>query len=253
MKTEEWKEQLMDYLYDEMEIREKVAFEAELAKNPALQAELEAIQSGKAIMGQLKDEEVSSPPFFQLHRNEKTPQIQGLKWFMAVAASLILLLLAAKYSDLEISNTNGEFRMAFGQEKQPDETIKKAEVQELISGALASYEEKLDAKRTEEMDKLLSANRTENKKLINNYLKAMVNSNTEMMQAYLKESNEQQQIYVENLLTDFAGYMEQQRKEDMDYLFAKMELMESDKELFKLETGQIINSLASNNEQETAY
>ncbi|MBK6265223.1 hypothetical protein JKA74_09245 [Marivirga sp. S37H4] len=254
MKTEEWKGQLMDYLYDEMEIEERKIFEAELAKNPALRKELEALQHGQAILSQLKDEDVSAPPFFNVHKNEiKLQQSTGLKWFMAVAASLLLLMVAGKFTGLEISNADGKFRMAFDQEKQLDETIREQEVKELISNALVSYEEKLETKRTEEMDSFIATNRAENKKLINNYLKAMENSNAEMMQAYWEESNQHQKVYMENLLTDFAGYMQKQRKDDMDYLFAKMELMESDKDLFKLETGQILNTLASNNGQETAY
>lgn len=126
----------------------------------------------------------------------------------------------------------------------------------MVNTALANYEQKLDAERKEdkqELESYLTQQSQQNKQLINNYLTGLQESNVEMMQTYWKESNEQQQIYTENLLSNFATYIDEQRREDMDYLFAKMDLMESDKDLFKIETGQMINSLASNQQEEQAY
>lgn len=254
MKTEDWKEKLMDYLYDEMETQERVAFEIELAQNEQLRAELQQLQSTRNITGRLDDETVSAPPFFQVHHTEKNhSKPQGIKWFMAVAASLLLLIVAAKFAGLQISSRQGEFKMAFGKAKQVETGIQKSDVDSLISTALASYEEKLQTQRKEDFQSYLAASKSDNRKIIKDYLTALETSNTAMMQAYWKESTQQQEVYLKTLLSDFAGYMEQQRENDMDYLIAKMELMESDKDLFKLETGQILNSLANNNTQETAY
>ncbi len=189
MKTEEWKAKLMDYLYDEMEPHEKIAFEKELEVNPTLREELSLLKNDQSTLAELKDEPVSAPPFFKVYKNGVSNNSGGLKWFMAVAASLLLLMVAAKLTGLEISNQKGEFRIAFGQKSQPDEQVDKSEIEHMVHLALTNYEEKLDA----------------------------------------------------------------ERKEDMDYLFAKMELMESDKDLFKIETGQLINSLANNQQEEQAY
>lgn len=257
MKTEDWKAKMMDYLYDELNPEDRKAFEEELAQNQELKDELEAFQSGKEIMGNWEDEKVSAPPFFNVHKTpEKNNSHNGFKWFLSIAASLLILMVAAKFTGLEISNQNEEFRIAFGNEIQPDNKVDKDEIQQMVNIALTNYEEKLDAERKEdkqELDNYLTQQSQQNKKLINNYLTGLQESNVEMMQTYWKESNEQQQIYTEKLLTNFADYIQEQRKEDMDYLFAKMELMESDKDLFKIETGQLINSLASNQQEEQAY
>ncbi len=257
MKTEDWKAKMMDYLYDELNPEDRKAFEEELAQNPELKEELEAFQSGKEILGNWEDEKVSAPPFFNVYKNlEKNNAQTGYKWFLSIAASLLLLMVAAKFTGLEISNQNGEFRIALGQEIRSDNQVDKDEIQQLVNLALTNYEEKLDAERKEdkqELESYLTQQSQQNKKLINNYLTGLQESNVEMMQSYWKESNEQQQIYTENLLTNFAEYIDEQRKEDMDYLFAKMDLMESDKDLFKIETGQMINSLASNQQEEQAY
>ncbi|MGM0579052.1 MAG: anti-sigma factor family protein [Bacteroidota bacterium] len=257
MKTEDWKAKMMDYLYDELNPEERKAFEEELAQNQELKEELEAFQSDKEILGNWEDEKVSAPPFFNIYKNpEKNNGQTGLKWFLSIAASLLILMVAAKFTGLEISNQNGEFRIALGQEIQSDNQMDKDEIQQLVNLALTNYEEKLDAERKEdkqELESYLTQQSQQNKKLINNYLTGLQESNVEMMQAYWKESNEQQQVYTENMLTNFAEYIDEQRKEDMDYLFAKMDLMESDKDLFKIETGQLINSLASNQQEEQAY
>lgn len=254
MKTEDWKEKLMDYLYDEMDAQERIAFETELAQNEQLRIELQQLQGTKNITSRLEDETVSAPPFFQVYHTEKNhSKPQGIKWFMAVAASLLFLMVAAKFTGLQVSNSQGEFRMAFGETKQVENGVQKSDVDSLISTALASYEEKLQTQRKQDFQSYLAASKNDNRKIIKDYLTALETSNTAMMQAYWKESTQQQEVYLKTLLSDFAGYMEQQRENDMDYLIAKMELMESDKDLFKLETGQILNSLANNNTQETAY
>lgn len=257
MKTEDWKAKMMDYLYDELNPEKRKAFEEELTHNPELREELAAFQSGKEILGSWEAEKVSAPPFFNVYKNpEKNNGQTGFKWFLSIAASLLILMVAAKFTGLEISNQNGEFRIALGKKIQPDNELDKEEIQQMVNLALTNYEEKLDAERKEdkqELESYLTQQSQQNKKLINNYLTGLQKSNVEMMQAYWKESNEQQQIYTENLLTNFAQYIDEQRKEDMDYLFAKMELMESDKDLFKIETGQMINSLANNQQEEQVY
>ena len=257
MKTEDWKSQMMDYLYDELNPEDRKAFEEELSRNSDLKEELEAFQSGKEMLHNWEDEKVSAPPFFAIYKSpEKNNSQNGFKWFVSIAASFLILMVAAKFTGLEISNQNDGFRIAFGQKKQAVDEIDKAEIQQMVNLALTNYEEKLDAERNEDMQELenyLTQQSKQNKNLISNYLTALQKSNIEVMQTYWKESNDQQQVYTEQLLSDFAEYVQEQRQEDMDYLFAKMELMESDKDLFKIETGQMINALANNQSAEEAY
>ncbi|HET8858505.1 hypothetical protein [Marivirga sp.] len=257
MKTEDWKAKMMDYLYDELNPDERKAFENELALNPELKQELEGFENAQHTIQKWEDKKVSAPPFFNVYKNkEKHHSQSSFKWFISIAASILILLLAARFTGLEINNHNGEFRIAIGQQISTANKIDEDQIQLMVNSALSTYEEKLDAKRQEdkqELENYLTKQSMENKQFINNYLTGMQESNVKIMQAYWKESNQQQQIYTETLLTNFAEYIDEQRKEDMNYLFAKMELMESDKDLFKIETGQMINSLANNQKEEKAY
>ena len=257
MKTEDWKAKMMDYLYDELNPAERKAFELQMAQNSELKAELEAFQTDKKVLENWEDEKVSAPPFFKVYKNPVRNNTQtGIKWVLSIAASLLILLIAAKVTGLEISSQNSEFRIAFGQKIQTKSQLDKTEIEQMVNLALINHEEKLaDGKKADKQDleNYLAQQSKQNEKLIGNYLIGLQQSNVEIMQTYWKESNEQQQMYTENLLANFVEYMEAQRKDDMAYLFAKMELMETDKDLFKIETGQMINSLASNQQEVQAY
>jgi ribosomal protein S17E len=165
-------------------------------------------------------------------------------------------MLAAKFTGLEISSQDNDFRIAFNQNSTDQNQLNQQEVQKMMGQVLANYEQKLEEKRVEDKQELqsyLAKQSNQNKAIIDNYLTSLQQNNLQLMETYWKESNEQQQVYTERLLSDFAEYVQEQRQEDMDYLFAKMELMESDKDLFKIETGQMINALASNQSAEEAY
>ncbi len=258
MKTEEWQAKLMDYLYDEMAPHEKLAFEQELKENSALKEELRLLENDQSTLSKWEDEPASAPPFFQVYqKSESKNKANGLKWFMAVAASIILLMVAARLTEFNVNyNADGKFQLAFGHFENTATEINASQVEDLISKSLASYDEKMEEERALERQDLknqLIASQDNQKQLVNNYVKALEDKHAQLMQVYWTENTKQQQVYMQNLLTDFAGYMEEQRSEDLNYIIAKLELMETDKELFKLETGEIINSLANNTENSRAY
>lgn len=259
MKTEEWKAKLMDYLYNEMAPHEKIAFEKELEANPALQKELELLKNDRSSLAEYEDEPVTAPPFFKVYKNGTASKNSGaLKWFATVAASLVLLMVAASITEFNVSyDPEGKFQLAFG--VLPDTgsaEVDAAQVEDLISKSLASYDKKMEAERIKERDSFknqLIASQNNQKVLVNNYVEALEEKHAQLMKVYWTENTKQQQIYMQNLLTDFAGYMEEQRNEDLSYIIAKLELMETDKDLFKLETGEMINALANNTKNTNTY
>ena len=223
MKTEDWKAKMMDYLYDELSPEDKDAFDTELAQNSELREELQSFQVGKNVLSYWGDEKISAPPFFNVYKNhEKNSSQTGLKWFLSIAASVVILMLAAKFTGLEISNRGEGFRIAFVEQANTENQLNKTQIQTMMRQVLNQYEQKLSIEREmdkKEMKNYLLQQATQNRKLVNNYLVGMQESNVEMMESYWKESNQQQQLYTEKLLTNFAEYVEDQRQEDMDYLF----------------------------------
>jgi hypothetical protein len=51
---------------------------------------------------------------------------------------------------------------------------------------------------------------------------------------------------MENMLVDFSNYLQEQRKQDMQFVQAKVNSLEKNNNQFKQETEQILTSLISN-------
>jgi hypothetical protein len=245
MKAEEWKVKIMDYLYDEMSREERTAFEKELNRNPKLLEELQELNGQREILQAVEEEEVDAPAFIGVNQNGKTTP-NPIKWFASVAATVLLFLLVGSATKVSIENTQEGFKIAFGQN---EDQIPKAKVNQLIAEALQQYDQKLalqQERQSESIQKQLASYKDANQLVLDEYVEQLSVSNTRMMSQYWKKNNEQQQIYMRNLMSDFASYMDEKRAEDIDYLIAKMELLESDKELYKIETSQYLNAMASN-------
>ena len=138
-------EKLMDYLYGEMTTSEKLAFEQELKNNPALKAELDALQGSRDFLADLPD---IQPPTKVV--TFKSRSVDWRKWAfpLSVAASFLLLL---KIVDFQAVKTKNGFAFSFGQVEQIEEkqvsvspnyaTV--AEVQALMENREVAYRQEL--------------------------------------------------------------------------------------------------------------
>ena len=66
------------------------------------------------------------------------------------------------------------------------------------------------------------------------------------MQDYFQLSTSEQKKYMETMLTDFSGYLQEQRKQDLQLVQTKMNYLEKNSNQLKQETEQILTSLISN-------
>jgi transcription initiation factor IIF auxiliary subunit len=85
-----------------------------------------------------------------------------------------------------------------------------------------------------------------------NSLNKIEKKNEQLMANYWQKNTSQQKQYMTSLMGDFTNYVEQRRSEDMQYLIAKINLLETDTDLLELETNQLKSSYAVNN-TEDAY
>src|SRR5690606_28677982 len=81
---------------------------------------------------------------------------------------------------------------------------------------------------------------------ISGYVASLKNENQQLVKDYFKLTTNEQQKYIENLLVDFAKYMNQQRTSDLEAIQLRMVNMEQNTSLFKEETEQIRASIISN-------
>src|SRR5215204_2741129 len=106
---------LMAYLYGELEGKEKELVEQYLLENAEARLELEKLKQLRHALGQVKDKEVIAPPIFV--GDSRQPFVWNAPYFktiVSIAASLLIVMLVGKFSGMQIGYTDSELRISFG-------------------------------------------------------------------------------------------------------------------------------------------
>ena len=256
---------LIAYLYGELNEKETEKLEAYFQLHPEELATLRSLGAVRSVMGNVQDKEVIAPPIFM--EDERVRPLWRSPFFkmtMGLAASLLFLLVAGKLLAPEISYSKGELRISFGERTEPiaaPSGLSEQQVNELISASLAKHNEKQAATRTDEQKKLMQTLVDFNSKKIDAMTKNVSQASQEQVRAFVANLQEQnlklmkdyfqlsatdQKKYTEKLLIDFSAYLQEQRKQDLQFVQNKMNYLEINNNQFKQETEQIITSLISN-------
>ncbi len=262
---------LMAYLYGELQGEEKKRVETYLSENPGAMKELQGMMDVRKILSVIEDKEVIAPPVVMEDPKQRyfwnTPY---LKTVISIAASLLLLLVAGKILDLRVSFSDNTANISFGEPvtksidtAQPGLTAQ--QVQDMINNSVQNNNQVVQASWTESQKKIdasIRKNMAINSEKFNDlvkqaskasegqissYVASLKNENQQMVKDYFKLTTNEQQKYIENLLIDFAKYMNQQRTSDLEAIQMRMVNMEQNTTLFKQETEQILASIISNN------
>lgn len=262
---------LISYLYGELQGEEKRQVERYLAEHPEALKEVESLAFVRKTLTNIPDKEVIAPPIvFDDHKTRyfwNTPFGRSL---MGIAASLTLILLVGKLTGLNASYTDNTFTIRFGEPKElpVTETVQPGlsayAVQEMIDQSLTRNNDQLQAQWTETQKKLDQSIRTNlasrsdadfNKLVqrvsaasedqIQQFALTLQAENASMIKDYLTLNSTDQRKYMEELLIDFAKYLEQQHRNDLQVLQARLNSIEQNTDLFKYETEQILTSIIS--------
>ncbi|MFT7382342.1 MAG: anti-sigma factor RsiW, partial [Roseivirga sp.] len=106
-------EELMAYLYDEIEPTLKAQIEAYLKDSPKAKEELEALESTRLIFSDLEDEALpNNIPLLIPQGNS-----EWLYWrkYVAIAATLLLLITFGWLSGFNVQSYENGFQIAFGE------------------------------------------------------------------------------------------------------------------------------------------
>lgn len=262
---------LMAYLYGELQGEEKKSVEKYLTENPDAMKELQSMMDVRKILSVIEDKEVIAPPIvMEDSRQRYFWNAPYIKTVISIAASLLLLLVAGKILDLRFSYSDNTAHISFGEPViktsnpvQPGLTAQ--QVQDMINNSVQSNNQIVQASWTESQKKIdasirknMSMNADKFKDLvqqaskasegqISSYVASLKSENQQMVKDYFKLTTNEQQKYIENLLVDFAKYMNQQRTSDLEAIQMRMVNMEQNTTLFKQETEQILASIISNN------
>ncbi len=266
---------LMAYLYGELEGAEKDKVERYLFEHPEARIELEKLQQVRHVMSHVKDKEVIAPPIVIGHSNKIQWNSPYVKTIFAIAASLLLIMVAGRLTDTNISLGDRQLKISFGD--VPDANVHQAvndqpltvgvtanEVQDMINSSLtqnneamkASWnetQEKLDASvrqnlasNSDRIDQLMKQASSASQQQIQGFLASAQTENMRLVKDYFQLSATDQKQYIEDLLVDFAKYLQQQRTDDLRIVQSRLNNLEQNTDLFKQETEQILSSIISN-------
>jgi hypothetical protein len=263
---------LMAYLYGELEGKEKEMVEQYLLENAAARLELEKLKQLRHALGHVKDKEVIAPPIFV--GDSRPPFIWNAPYFktiVSIAASLLIVMLVGKFSGMQIGYTDSELRISFGKpptQKEtvavtPVESLSSGEVQQMINASLqqnnlamqetwAETQRKLDvsivrnlASNSEKIDNLVKESSAASQQQIRDFVATMQAENVQVVKSYFQLSSSEQKQYIESLLVDFAKYLQQQRNDDLQVVQTQLSSLQKNTDTFKQETEQILTSIIS--------
>jgi hypothetical protein len=273
MNTKPNEQDWMAYLYGELEDDEKERMDQYLLVNTEARVEFEKFKAVRHMMSAAEDKEVIAPPIFVGDAKQRflwnTPHFRMI---VSIAASLLLVLLAAKATGIRISVKDNEFRLGFGQVTdqipQTQTLIDKpmltaSEVQQMINqslgennlimqASLKESQQKLDASIKRNLavnsgfvNQLVKEAATASQEQIRQYVSGIQTENMRVVKDYFQLTADEQKRYMQDLLVDFTQYLQQQRANDLQLVQTQLNSLQQNTNVFKQETEQILTSIIS--------
>jgi hypothetical protein len=264
---------LISYLYGELDAAESKQVMEYLNQHPEELKHLQQLGELQNILKQVQDKEVIAPPIFGDLPSRQVHFWQSgfFKTMMSIAASFILILVAARLIGPEVSYSQGELRVSFNDQNKMEDRVqsKQAEltaeqVQAMINSSLTRNNEVITAgwqdnqkridqsiksnfaSNSKKLDDLMQITSQASQDQVRTFVASLQEDNLKLMKDYLQLSNKEQKSYVEALLVDFSKYLQEQRKQDFLVFQTRMSSIEKNTDQFKQETEQILASIISN-------
>lgn len=252
---------LIAYLYGELSEAEERRVEDYLSGNEDARKEFEEFKAARLIMGRLKDREVEVPSFsFSEPTNVVVGSLNKSVWMraLAVAASVVLVLLFGYLTKFHVSYNENGFEMAFGeQEKGYNQT----QVETMIAEAIEKNNEEIN-ERLASAETGIQEFVSENTQSLKNSLVRQVNHSDfdnqkkqylAMLKEMIESSELAQKKYTDEVMTDFAIFLDIQRQNDLEVIQTRFNNLQDNAELNQFQTNQILANLISTVEDPNQY
>jgi hypothetical protein len=266
----------MAYLYGEMDEAKKRKFDQYILGNPEAREELEKFGNIRKTLSFAGDKEVIAPPIVigerpshsQASGRQHFWQMPYVRAIASVAASIILVILVGKLTGTQLVVAEKQVKLSFGSpesvpasEPAMPASLTKDEVRQMIENSLAQNNVRMEANlaKTQEqldasirrnlalssgkIDDLLRESSSASQEQIRQFVDGIRAENMRQVKDYFQLSSTEQKKYIENLLVDFAKYLQQQRNDDLQLMQTRLNSLEQNTDLFKQETEQILTSI----------
>lgn len=266
---------LISWMYGELDDAEKAKVEKYFQENPDEFKKMQQLGVTKDIMSNIKDKEVIAPPLFMDDNDDKVIPIwrtNSFRTIATIAASFLLLIVAARSLNTEVNYSNGELRISFGKsqpvqqlptangltamdvQKMIDESTKKS--QETLDARLAESRDQLDqsikqtlAGNTAHINQLVKQAQSASQSEIRTFVATLQRDNLAQMRDYLQLSSSDQRKYTDNLIVEFSKFLQEQRSQDLNMYQTRFSKLEQNTDELKNETELILASIISNSPQ----
>lgn len=256
--------ELMAYLYDELTDNEKKKIEAYLAENEDARRELEELRDARTILSKMNDREVAVPSFVF----DESPKVVAMNkggffsfWrnSMAIAASISIIILVGFLTKVNLSWGDDGMQLSFGNQPTEQSGYTEADVQRMIQSAIAENNQLVNNKleSVEQGMKQLVSNTptpTIEQKQIDAYMEEWRIQSIETLAGLLESSELSQKEYTDQVLREFAIFLDIQRQNDMNVIQTRFDNLIDDTELNQMQTNRILtNLLSSSGEPSNQY
>lgn len=261
----------MAYLYGEMGEEERRKFDQYLLTNPDAQRTTEEFRNLRKLLSVVEEKEVIAPPIVVPDGPPAERPLWSTRWFrvmMSAAASLVLVILAGALTGARLTFSEREVRLSFGhseppapRETAPANALTEDDVRAMIAASVEKNNDKIQASlnetqrkletsirdnlalRSDKVDQLIREASSASQEQIRQYVDAIRAENMEQVRDYFQLTSTEQKKYIENLLVDFAKYLQQQRNDDLRLVQMRMNNLEQNTDMFRQETEQILTSI----------
>jgi hypothetical protein len=222
-------------------------------ENPEELKKMQHLRDVTSVMGSIEDKEVIAPPIFM--DDAKTISFwksNSFRTVISIAASFLVLITAAKLLNLNISYSDNELRIAFGEKKEittpatTSPSLTADDVQKMIDSSLDQTVRTTLASNTSQIKDLVRKASNASQADIRNFVSTMQRDNLAQLRDYLQLSASDQRKYTDNLIVEFSKYLQEQRTQDLNMYQTRFSRLEQNTDQLKTETEQILASIISN-------
>lgn len=261
---------LISWMYGELDEAEKAKVEKYFLENPDELKKAQQLGSVREIIGNIRDKEVIAPPLFMDDDNRVIPiwRTSSFRTIATIAASLLLIIVAARLLGTEISYSQGNLTISFGKPAAQQQSnlagLTAEDVQRMIDASSQKNQEAFEARLTAnnaELDAAIRETMASNSAQMNalvkqassasqveirTFVSTLQRDNLAQMRDYLQLSSSDQRKYADNLIVEFSRYLQEQRTQDLNMFQTRFSKLEQNTDDLKSETEQILASIISN-------
>lgn len=200
---------LMDYLFDEMDDRQRKEFEQKLSEDKELQKELEELQGAQKLLKELPVENSAAKLLLLNNEDDEKSKSHGSfnwRWIASIAATFLVTAAMLLLLDVKLESTDTGVQISFGEST--------AEVERAIS--------------EEQVVAMMNQIQRENSLLISDLIEEV-------------RAEHQQQL--ENVVATLAVYYEEQRRQDLIQIAEGISQLEEDTYYRFRQTGETLEDL----------